>query len=161
MVTLKGKEAERFIKKMISKEKKPISKKDKKLAKEVIENMSKLKVVESDDDKRRRELEEKYNPTIKKVDDGICSRCRKNKATINYTDSIMCYTHGFIENICQECYDKMKHKNTWYKEGKKETLDKVKKLIRKERKNWITATDWDKNILNGIKKIEDEKPYNN
>jgi hypothetical protein len=63
--------------------------------------------------------------------------------------------------ICQECYDEIKHNNTWYKEGKEETINKIKKLIRKERKNWITATDWDKNILNGIKLLEkDEKKKN-
>ena len=44
MVTLKGKDAERFIKKMIKKENSPISKEDRKLAKEIKKTMSELKV---------------------------------------------------------------------------------------------------------------------
>ena len=44
MVTLKGKDADRFIRKMIKKESSPISKKDKKLARDIDETMSKLKV---------------------------------------------------------------------------------------------------------------------
>lgn len=120
MVTLKGKDADRFIKKMIKKENSPISKKDKKLARDIEETMSKLQVVESDDDRRRREIEEKYNPTIPKSKPGFCERCKINKATINYTDSLMSYAHGFVEHICRECYDKEKHSNTWYKEGYKD-----------------------------------------
>lgn len=114
MVTLKGKQADKFIKKMIKKETSPISKKDKKLAREIKENMSKL--IESDA-KRRKEIEDKYNPTIPKSKPGFCERCKINKATMDYTDSIMSFAHGMIERICQECYDKMKRENPWYKEG--------------------------------------------
>jgi hypothetical protein len=145
MVTLKGKDADRFIKKMLKREKSPISKKDKKLAKQIKKNMSKLTVVESDNDRRRRELQEKYNSTIKKVDDGLCSRCRKNKATINYTDSIMSYTHGFVEHICKNCYNKIKKSNIWYKSGKKEILDNeikwLEKYINETTKMRIDATN--------------------
>jgi hypothetical protein len=143
MVTLKGKDADRFIRKMIKKQNSPISKQDRKLARDIEETMS--KVVESDEDRRRRELEEKYNPTIPKVDDGLCSRCRKNKATINYTDSIMSYTHGFIERICQECYDKMKHENNWYKAGRKEVLKEVEKIL-----DEYDTNDWKKESFHTI-----------
>ena len=43
----------------------------------------------TEEQKKRKEIEDKYNPTIPKKDDGLCVRCHKNKATINYTDSIM------------------------------------------------------------------------
>jgi superfamily II helicase len=131
MVTLNKKESNKFVKAMLKKEKEPISEADKRLALEVKYNMSKLQ-----------------------VDDGLCQRCRKNKATINYTDSIMSYTHGFVEHICKSCYDKIKKSNTWYKAGRKEILDEVKKLINKEKKNWISATDWDTNLKQGLKKLQ-------
>jgi hypothetical protein len=165
MVTLKGKDADRFIRKMIKKENSPISKKDKKLARDVKETMSKLHVVESYEDRRRREIEEKYNPTIKKIDDGLCQRCRKNKATINYTDSIMSYTHGFVEHICKSCYDKIKKSNIWYKAGRKEMLKEVKKMIDKmDFKLLIQPNDdfWIKNkIKQGLKELEDKEKNEN
>ena len=39
----------------------------------------------------------------------LCSRCKQNPATIKYTASVTDFTHGFIENICQECYDKVNY----------------------------------------------------
>lgn len=157
MVTLKGKQADKFIKKMIKRENSPISKKDKKLARDIEDTMSKLQVVESDDDRRRREIEEKYNPTIQKKDDGICSRCHKNKATINYTDSIMSWTHGFIERICQECYDKMKHENNWYKEGRKDVVKDFNKLKMDDRvgiEHYLISKDYTQGWNDCIKEIQ-------
>lgn len=167
MVTLKGKNADRFIKKMIKNENSPISKADKKLAREVKDTMSKLTIINHDDEERKRklaevkrkrkEIEDKYNPTIPKVDDGLCSRCKKNKATINYTDSIMSYTHGFIERICQECYDKMKHENAWYKEGRKDVMKELKKLKmddRPEIAHYLISKDYTEGWNACIKEME-------
>ena len=77
---------------------------------------------EAEPDRKKRELEEKYNPTIPRKNDGLCVRCRKNKATITYTNSILDWTHGFVEHICQECYDKQKKENSWYKAGRNEFI---------------------------------------
>jgi hypothetical protein len=128
MVTLKGKQADKFVKKMIKKETSPISKADKKLAEDIKKNMLKLTVEEHKEqrDKERQELEDKYNPTILKKNDGLCARCHKNKGTITYAESILDWNHGFSEFICMECYNKIKHNNTWYKEGFKEGYDKAK-----------------------------------
>ena len=52
-----------------------------------------------------------------KSNDNLCQRCKKNEATLNYADSYLNATHGFIEHICQECYDKIRDNNAWYKEG--------------------------------------------
>lgn len=47
----------------------------------------------------------------------ICERCKKNEATIGYTESILSYSHGFVEEICKECYNKMMKNSEWYKQG--------------------------------------------
>ena len=62
----------------------------------------------------------------------LCVRCKKNKASINFTNSITDFTHGFVEHICKSCYDKIKHDNTWYKEGKKETIELIKEILSKK-----------------------------
>jgi len=62
----------------------------------------------------------------KRKENKICSRCKKNKATINFTQSIMDFTHGFVEHICQECYNKIRDNNPWYKEGKKQAEQEFK-----------------------------------
>jgi protein-arginine kinase activator protein McsA len=98
-------------------------------------------------DKRRKEIEDKYNPTIPKSKPGFCERCKVNKATMNYTDSIMSYAHGFVEHICQECYDKEKHNNTWYKEGKKDERREILKLM----DEWADEKDITRGILVSLK----------
>jgi len=65
----------------------------------------------------------------KKTND-ICVRCKKNKATITYANSILDWTHGFAQRICKECYDKEKRSNTWYKEGRKESIEDEIKFLK-------------------------------
>lgn len=36
----------------------------------------------------------------------LCSRCKKNEATMTYAES-----------VCQECYNKQMKDNGWYKKG--------------------------------------------
>ena len=70
---------------------------------------------------------------IKKVE--ICERCKKNEATLTFTDSLMSFTHGFKEEICQECYNKQEKESNWYKEGlkvgKQEATNEIIKMIKK------------------------------
>jgi hypothetical protein len=141
MVTLNKKESNRFIKKMLKKEKQPITKKDREFAKTIKKNMSKIMVTLKDEeeikkakikeDKRRQELADKYNPMLR-VNGKLCSRCQKNRATVNYANSILDWNHGFGERICQTCYDKIKHENSWYKEGRKDMYDEVITMIDKD-----------------------------
>ena len=71
---------------------------------------------------------------------GICVRCKKNKATMKFTQSITDFTHGFVENICQECYHKIRDSNTWYKEGiikgiqsqKQKIIEEIEKMIKEQ-----------------------------
>jgi len=64
-----------------------------------------------------------------KIKQHICTRCKKNKATIKYTASATDYAHGFIEDICQECYDKQMKNSDWYKQGRAQALADVMKII--------------------------------
>jgi hypothetical protein len=43
---------------------------------------------------------------------------------------------------------------------KKELIKKFSKLINKEKKNWLGGTDWDVNLKQGLKKLEDGKTIN-
>lgn len=61
----------------------------------------------------------------------ICSRCKKNKAEITYAGGILDITHGFIEHICQGCYDKIVKNSLWYKRGFKDGIKSVKNEKRK------------------------------
>ncbi len=64
-----------------------------------------------------------------KEDLGICVRCEKNKATIQFTEGAMAFAHGFVENICQNCYDKMQKETPLYKKAVKERNAEVKQVI--------------------------------
>jgi len=71
---------------------------------------------------------------IKEIEKEIlCERCKKNKATITFTESVLNWLHGFKEEICQECYDKQMRESNWYKIGLKEgrqiERDEIKKRI--------------------------------
>jgi len=59
----------------------------------------------------------------------FCSRCKKNKATITYANSVMDFAHGFSERICQTCYDNQKKANGWYKAGRVEAIDEEIKFL--------------------------------
>jgi methanogenic corrinoid protein MtbC1 len=61
----------------------------------------------------------------------ICEICKKNKATMNYADGFMEYTHGFIQRICRGCYNKKMESNTWYKQGVEDGKKEVKSQERK------------------------------
>lgn len=61
----------------------------------------------------------------------LCSRCKKNKATILYANSITDFTHGFMENICQGCYDKQMMDDGWYQTGRREAFEEIEKKIKK------------------------------
>ncbi len=50
-------------------------------------------------------------------EDNICVRCKKNKATLIYTNNQMDFIHRFTEKIYQECYDTQMKESNWYKEG--------------------------------------------
>jgi uncharacterized protein YwgA len=64
---------------------------------------------------------------------GLCVRCKKKKSTITYADSILSYSHGFSENICKTCYNKIRDENPWYKDGlkagKQEAFKEVERMI--------------------------------
>ena len=65
------------------------------------------------------------------AEEKICNRCKKNKATLTYADSVLGWTHGFTEEICQECYDKEMRGNTWYKKGRQDKAREIKEAIQK------------------------------
>lgn len=57
---------------------------------------------------------------MKNKEKKLCSRCKKNKAKITYALSFLDWTHGYSEEICQGCYDKIMKNNPWYKQGFKD-----------------------------------------
>jgi hypothetical protein len=58
---------------------------------------------------------------------GICVKCKKSKATIVFANSVLDWTHGFSQNICDECYDKLMKTNEWYKKGYEDGLKEARK----------------------------------
>lgn len=91
----------------------------------------------------------------------ICSRCNVNPATMQYTNSIMDFTHGFVENICQECYDKQMRKNPWYKKGKQEAIEAElawmeKQIVSRHPIDFYNRAEYLKTELNKLKQ-ENEK----
>jgi hypothetical protein len=70
-----------------------------------------------------------HRQSKEEIESKICSRCKKNKATMQYAESVMDFTHGFVENICDECYEKQKKANPWYKSGREDMLKEVEKAI--------------------------------
>ena len=59
--------------------------------------------------------------------DTICERCKKNKATIDFAEGALAVSHGFVEHLCQECFDKMQKEHPLYKlaykQGQKDLSD--------------------------------------
>ena len=62
----------------------------------------------------------------------ICQRCKKNEATVKYTASPSDYAHGFVQDICNECYNKQVRTSEWYKQGFKEALEQAINLFKKD-----------------------------
>jgi protein-arginine kinase activator protein McsA len=83
---------------------------------------------------------------------GICVRCKKNKATLTYTDNVLSFVHGFKERICQECYDNQMRESNWYKQGLKVAIE----IIDNKLKNAKRFTG-NKSILKELKKEFEEK----
>jgi hypothetical protein len=56
--------------------------------------------------KEEKPEEKKEEPKVepKKAEPIICESCGKNIATIKYCNSALEFTHGFVENICKDCY---------------------------------------------------------
>ena len=75
-----------------------------------------------------------------------CQRCNKNKATIKYTEGTMAYAHGFVEEICQECLDKMQRATPLYKKTYNTCLKDFKEKIQEELDNHRTIIGKDKMI---------------
>jgi len=80
-----------------------------------------------------KEYTRQLNGKRNKKEKDLCVRCKKNKATITFTNSMTDYIHGFTERICKQCYIKIREKNTWFQEGeiigREEQKKDVLKLI--------------------------------
>lgn len=61
----------------------------------------------------------------------MCIRCKKNKAIITFTEGALSYAHGFKEEICQGCYNKIMKESNWYKEGYQAGLNSLQNKSRK------------------------------
>lgn len=42
----------------------------------------------------------------KRIKNKTCSDCKKKKATIEFCNSVLEWTHGFSEFLCVDCYKK-------------------------------------------------------
>ncbi len=59
----------------------------------------------------------------------LCQKCKKNKATIEYTEGVLAWSHGFVEYICEDCYDKMQKATPLYKQTRQQAFKDVEKVI--------------------------------
>lgn len=66
----------------------------------------------------------------KEKDLGICKRCKKEKAVLIFAESFFHFSHGFTENLCQECYDKMQREHPLFQQGQLASQDKIDKLYK-------------------------------
>ena len=89
-----------------------------------------------------------------KKDLGICVKCKKNKATIQFTEGAMAFAHGFVENICQNCYDKMQKETPLYKKAVKERNAEVKQAIEELSFDWEFPNESIEDIINKDKLIQ-------
>lgn len=86
---------------------------------------------------------------MKNKNEKICQRCKKNKATIRFTEGALAYSHGFIEDICKKCYDKMQRATPLYKKAINDFAERIKEYVK--------GCDIDcREVLYGIDKIEKE-----
>ena len=58
-----------------------------------------------------------------------CLDCKKRKAILKYADSVMDSAHGFVIDLCRQCYIKRVEK---YLENCKKNLKEQKKLLKEE-----------------------------
>ncbi|MEK6881571.1 MAG: hypothetical protein AABY22_18255 [Nanoarchaeota archaeon] len=63
---------------------------------------------------------------------GVCIRCGINEATLVFTESTLAYVHGFTENLCQQCYDKIQKEDPLYKLATSDERKRISKIIDKE-----------------------------
>ena len=95
-----------------------------------------------------------------KTEMGLCLRCKKNQATMQYAESSLSLAHGFMEEICQECYDKQMEESDWYKKGKAKTQEKELEFLKSiSFKIPLGDKVWQlqKNIFDRIAMLEAEK----
>ena len=60
---------------------------------------------------------------------GICNDCKKSKADITFSDSVMSFTHGFVTYLCRPCYIKRIKKELV---SVKKNLAEQTKLLKKD-----------------------------
>jgi protein-arginine kinase activator protein McsA len=70
----------------------------------------------------------------KVVDMGLCTRCKKNKATITFANSILDWTHGFAEYICKDCYKAQLEKQVKSCRAMLKTINDEKKVKKNGKK---------------------------
>ena len=99
---------------------------------------------------------------IKKED--ICGRCKKNKATIDFTESSLHFSHGFIERICKKCFEKIQKEHPLYKKAYKQGQKDLYEHYFKGIKNpMIIGGEYAKKVIKDLddeilpKKKEDKK----
>jgi len=64
-----------------------------------------------------------------------CEICEKREGVLDYSESVIDYTHGFKRNICRECYiEILKKQLVKIKSGLKEQKELLKKE-KMEKKN--------------------------
>ena len=82
------------------------------------------------------------NNHMPEKDLGICQRCKKNKATIQFAEGSLALSHGFVEYLCEDCYKKMQREHPLWKVAVDERNSEVKQAI--EEKFALLIYDFDK-----------------
>lgn len=59
-----------------------------------------------------------------------CENCKKRKGIIDFTESMLDFTHGFITKLCRECYIEIIEER---KKDIDENLIEQKELLEKEK----------------------------
>lgn len=65
-----------------------------------------------------------------KMDKIECCKCNEREGVINYSDSMLDYTHGFVIQVCRQCYIKEMQKMI---EDCRKGIKEQKALIRKDK----------------------------
>ena len=82
----------------------------------------------------------------------ICVRCKKNKSTMDYCESVSDYAHGFIEKICKECFNKQKVESPLYQEVYNKALKDACSLF-KNRKRFHHPKEQREQIINILESL--------